>query len=565
MKNLKIIAGLALACLMAGCLASCSGEISKGGQEPQKPRLIVTTDPELDDNNSLIRFILHTDEFKVEGLVYSSSCWHWKGDGKGTIFHGGIHQGPMGGDGLQQMRWPPEGDTLFIDRVLNAYTKVYPNLKVHDPEFPAPDSLKAVVRWGNVNFEGDYAEDTPGSDLIKERILAPSDQPLYVQVWGGPSTVARALKSIEDEYSGTPQWEEVKAKVNKTLVILLSGYQDNTYENYISKVWPDVKAYFTADYDNTPAKNRVGGTGLGMAYNSQFSMPDEARAYYMADWMDEHVTGVGPLGAEEYVWGDGKFMAGKGKSSEIYGFSDPDDPVLLEVTGGRGGFLLPKGTYISEGDNGCFMNFYGNGLRAWEDWTWGGFTGRLEPDPTQADIQAAKERMAALMKRLADANRPGPARAQEKQPTYEERWARLLAQPKAQIDTVLPDFRIEVQEDLAARLQWSVNSDYSAANHAPVISGPLAIEAKPGQKLKLAVTVSDPDGNQTSKEWKIWGVGTYKGQVQFTPVISEGKCTAELTVPSDAVPGQTIHAVMRVRDNAQNPMTSYLRTVITVK
>lgn len=99
--------------------------------------------------------------------------------------------------------------------------------------------------------------------------------------------------------------------------------------------------------------------------------------------------------------GDGKFMAGKGKSSEIYGFSDPDDPVLLEVTGGRGGFLLPK--------------------------------------------------------------------------------------------------------------------------------------------------------------------GTYKGQVQFTPVISEGKCTAELTVPSDAVPGQTIHAVMRVRDNAQNPMTSYLRTVITVK
>ena len=100
MKNLKIIAGLALACLMAGCLASCSGEISKGGQEPQKPRLIVTTDPELDDNNSLIRFILHADEFKVEGLVYASSCWHWKGDGKGTVFHGGIHQGPMGGEGL---------------------------------------------------------------------------------------------------------------------------------------------------------------------------------------------------------------------------------------------------------------------------------------------------------------------------------------------------------------------------------------------------------------------------------------------------------------------------------
>src|SRR5512145_3097729 len=49
-----------------------------------KPRTIVTCDPELDDNNSMIRFILHATDFQIDGLVYTSSRFHWKGDGKGT-------------------------------------------------------------------------------------------------------------------------------------------------------------------------------------------------------------------------------------------------------------------------------------------------------------------------------------------------------------------------------------------------------------------------------------------------------------------------------------------------
>lgn len=38
-----------------------------------KPRIIITADPELDDNNSLIRFLLYSSQFQVEGLVYASS------------------------------------------------------------------------------------------------------------------------------------------------------------------------------------------------------------------------------------------------------------------------------------------------------------------------------------------------------------------------------------------------------------------------------------------------------------------------------------------------------------
>ena len=55
-------------------------------QSAWKPRVIITADPELDDNNSLIRFLLYSTDVQVEGLIYASSQFHWKGDGKGTKF-----------------------------------------------------------------------------------------------------------------------------------------------------------------------------------------------------------------------------------------------------------------------------------------------------------------------------------------------------------------------------------------------------------------------------------------------------------------------------------------------
>jgi cellulose-binding protein len=48
-----------------------------------KPRAVVTTDPELDDANSLIRYLLYSTDFRTKGLIYASSGYHWKGDGTG--------------------------------------------------------------------------------------------------------------------------------------------------------------------------------------------------------------------------------------------------------------------------------------------------------------------------------------------------------------------------------------------------------------------------------------------------------------------------------------------------
>jgi hypothetical protein len=66
--------GIGLASLVY--FISCLGLGNVSGQTFKKevhPRIVITADPELDDNNSLIRFLLYSSDLEVEALVYVSS------------------------------------------------------------------------------------------------------------------------------------------------------------------------------------------------------------------------------------------------------------------------------------------------------------------------------------------------------------------------------------------------------------------------------------------------------------------------------------------------------------
>ena len=47
----------------------------------EKPRVIVTTDGEIDDRSSFIRFLLYTNDFDVEGIIATNSIWQKNGHG----------------------------------------------------------------------------------------------------------------------------------------------------------------------------------------------------------------------------------------------------------------------------------------------------------------------------------------------------------------------------------------------------------------------------------------------------------------------------------------------------
>jgi hypothetical protein len=91
-------------------------------------------------------------------------------------------------------RWGP--NERFIDDEVEAYAKAYPNLKVHDRGYPTPAQLKSVVRWGNVDFDGEMDHDTPGSDLIKTLLLDDEQSPVYLHAWAAAApSPARSNRS----------------------------------------------------------------------------------------------------------------------------------------------------------------------------------------------------------------------------------------------------------------------------------------------------------------------------------------------------------------------------------
>ena len=156
--------------ILLGAIGALAVGATLFAQQPEgyRPRVVITADPELDDLNSLIRMSLYFGDFKLEGLIYTSSQFHWKGDGKGTtqFIPGREYTRPALNYGpLTSWRWAPE--ERFIDDVVDAYEKSYANLKVHNPKYPTPAEVRSKVKWGNIEFDGDYSKDTDGSNLIK--------------------------------------------------------------------------------------------------------------------------------------------------------------------------------------------------------------------------------------------------------------------------------------------------------------------------------------------------------------------------------------------------------------
>jgi len=158
--RLLVLSLIALMAFGESVCASAQQPLSRS----TKPRVIITADPELDDLNSLIRAVLYTTDFDLEGLVYVSSQVHWKGDGKGTTqYISGREYARLGmcKEGCTSWRWPQGRDELFIGEVVDAYAKAYPNLKVHDRSYPTPATLKSKILWGNVSFEATIPRTLP--------------------------------------------------------------------------------------------------------------------------------------------------------------------------------------------------------------------------------------------------------------------------------------------------------------------------------------------------------------------------------------------------------------------
>jgi len=69
---------VAVVALLVGGAVLVSGAWA-AAKRGDRPRIIATTDGEIDDRCSMVRFLLYANEWDIEGIIYSSSKFHWDG------------------------------------------------------------------------------------------------------------------------------------------------------------------------------------------------------------------------------------------------------------------------------------------------------------------------------------------------------------------------------------------------------------------------------------------------------------------------------------------------------
>lgn len=182
---------------------------------------------------------------------------------------------------------------------------------------------------------------------------------------------------------------------------------------------------------------------------------------------------------------------------------------------------------LEEGDTPAFLHVLNTGLRSHGHPSWGGWGGRFQhTGPGNLWIDAEDD---------GDNTRP------------------------------LWRFIAPIQDDFAARMQWTAAARYEDANHPPVVKLAHAsvLTVKAGTVVELdASPTYDPDGNELWFDWWIYeDVTTYPDFIMLSDFGSE---IARVHVPEDAA-GATIHVICEVRDASRFPMNRYQRVILTVE
>lgn len=415
--------------------------------------------------------------------------------------------------------WRPMELDYIHNLLRNEYSEVYPKLVKHDSRYPAPGELLERTKIGNVQFEGDMREPTEGSEYIKEILLDDDMRDLYLQAWGGCSSIARALLSIEEEYKGTDEWETVSQKVAQKAVIISFGDQDKTYPSYIAENWPEIRRLYCV------------ASGIGYRTSQRVTVP--YREYFKPAWMTENIKfNHGALMSKYLLFGDGTYYEGEIPTSQ---FGD-----LNTVLDENSWLYSPdwqRYEFLSEGDSPCWMYLIPVGLRGLENAAYGSWGGRmgLGMDRSGNEVVMAISEFDPTLGKLSSGYSV-------------HRW--------------FPAF----MNDWAARADWCV-TDYENTNHQPVVTAEtLDFEAHPGASVELKGSAADPDGDSLSSNWWVYtDASVYSGAYGASlDVWAHGVNETTFTVPEDAQEGDYFNLVFEVTDNGSPALTRYAQAIVNV-
>lgn len=172
------------------------------------PFPVTNSDP--DDVQSMVRFLLYSNEFDIEGLITSAGTFDMVAEKKNIL------------------------------AVLDKYEQVVDHLKKKDKNYPTADYLRSVTYEGlgnnhNINIKWG-CEKQPWNEIIgkgmdseaSNAIIAaannPDPRPIYICAWGGPREVAQAIWKVQNT-SSQADFDKFISKLR----LFLIGCQDATH------------------------------------------------------------------------------------------------------------------------------------------------------------------------------------------------------------------------------------------------------------------------------------------------------------------------------------------------
>jgi hypothetical protein len=229
------------------------------------PRVVIISDigNEPDDQMSLVRLLLYSNQIDVEALVASTSTW------QKTAVH-------------------PE----TMRALIKAYGEVRPNLLLHAAGWPAAEELQNRVFSG----QSGYGMAATGSELQSEGAQAiiravdrNDERPVWISIWGGANTLAQALIRVR----ATRSPEAVERFVEKLRVYSISDQDDAG--PWIRREFPDL---FYIVQPSTPSGGEYYyATWTGISGDAYYRNGAGANFETVTnEWLDANIRAKGPLG-----------------------------------------------------------------------------------------------------------------------------------------------------------------------------------------------------------------------------------------------------------------------------